>query len=76
MRTLPKPNILVSNFLLAGSSAIELVFFLNLLSVASWPSISATTMSPLTTSLVYSKIAISPSKIPAFIIDSPETFKA
>ncbi len=55
MSTLPKPKILVSNFLLAGSSAIELVFFLNLLSVASCPSISATTMSPFTTSLVFSE---------------------
>src|SRR5216683_5135431 len=62
--------------LLAGSSAIDAPRRRKRLRVASSSSISATTMSPVSAPSIFLITAMSPSRMPASIIESPRTSRA
>src|SRR5690606_7462345 len=70
------PKIRVSYFLLAGSRATELPFWRKRFRVTSLSSMSATTMAPFSAVSARRISTVSPSKIPASIIESPSTVSA
>src|ERR1700733_15233909 len=76
MRTRFGGRMRTSYAVLAGSSAIEAPRRRKRLSVASSSSIKATTMSPVSAASLRLRSAMSPSRMPASIIESPRTSSA